>query len=119
MTRMSKTILMFAVALMLVLPSAALAQNPGVEGYRGSDGTVQGIVEGGGNGSGGGGNGAEGAGAGAGTDPSASQQSTGSGSKGGSLPFTGADLGVLAFAGGLLVLMGFGLRRMTHRTSEV
>ena len=122
MTRMSKTILMFAVALMLVLPSAALAQNPGVEGYRGSDGTVQGIVESGGSGSGGGngsggGGGAEGAGAG--TDPSASQQSTGSGSKGGSLPFTGADLGVLAFAGGLLVLMGFGLRRMTHRTSEV
>ena len=116
MTRMSKTILMFAVALMLVLPSAALAQNPGVEGYRGSDGTVQGIVEGGGNGSGGG-NGAEGAGAG--TDPSTSQQSTGSGSKGGSLPFTGADLGVLAFAGGLLLLMGFGLRRMTHRRSEV
>jgi len=112
---MSKTILMFAVALMLVLPSAALAQNPGVEGYRGPDGTVQGIVEGGGNG--GGGNGAEGAGAG--TDPSASQQSTGSGSKGGSLPFTGADLGVLALAGGMLVLMGFGLRRMTHRPSEV
>jgi hypothetical protein len=31
-----------------------------------------------------------------------------------SLPFTGAELGVLAAAGGMLVLLGFGLRRLTH-----
>ena len=36
----------------------------------------------------------------------------------GSLPFTGADLGVLAAAGGMLVLLGFGLRRLTHRPQE-
>lgn len=35
--------------------------------------------------------------------------------QGSSLPFTGADLGVLAAAGGLLVGFGFGLRRLTHR----
>ena len=34
---------------------------------------------------------------------------------GGSLPFTGAELGVLAGAGALLVLLGFGLRRLSHR----
>jgi hypothetical protein len=32
-----------------------------------------------------------------------------------SLPFTGAELGVLAGAGALLVLLGFGLRRLSHR----
>ena len=35
----------------------------------------------------------------------------------GSLPFTGADLGVLAAAGGLLLGLGLGLRRLTHRPS--
>ena len=113
MTRMTKTILSLAVVLALALPSAALAQSPGAQGYRGNDGITQGIVE-----SDGGGNGGNGA-QGAGTSPSSDQRSTGSGSDGGSLPFTGADLGVLALAGGLLLLMGFGLRRMTHRPSEV
>jgi hypothetical protein len=37
---------------------------------------------------------------------------------GGSLPFTGADLGVLAAAGGILLSLGFGLRRLTHRPSH-
>lgn len=35
--------------------------------------------------------------------------------KGGSVPFTGADLGVLAAAAGLLLALGFGLRRLTYR----
>ena len=38
--------------------------------------------------------------------------------EGGSLPFTGADLGVLAAAGGILLSLGFGLRRLTHRPSH-
>ena len=38
--------------------------------------------------------------------------------EGGSLPFTGADLGVLAAAGGILLGLGFGLRRLTHRPSH-
>jgi hypothetical protein len=37
--------------------------------------------------------------------------------EGGTLPFTGADLGVLAAAGGILLALGFGLRRLTHRPS--
>ena len=40
------------------------------------------------------------------------------GGGGGSLPFTGAELGVLAGAGGILVLLGFSLRRMTHGSAE-
>lgn len=38
---------------------------------------------------------------------------------GGSLPFTGADLGVLAAAGAMMLALGFGLRRLTHRTSQL
>ena len=38
---------------------------------------------------------------------------------GGSLPFTGADLGVLAIAGAMMLALGFGLRRLTHRTSQI
>jgi hypothetical protein len=34
---------------------------------------------------------------------------------GDSLPFTGAELGLLAGAGVMLVLLGFGLRRLSHR----
>lgn len=37
----------------------------------------------------------------------------------GSLPFTGADLGVLAIAGMMMLALGFGLRRLTHRTSQL
>jgi hypothetical protein len=40
---------------------------------------------------------------------------TASSDDGGSLPFTGAELGVLAGAGAMLVLLGFGLRRLSHR----
>jgi hypothetical protein len=38
---------------------------------------------------------------------------------GGSLPFTGADLGVLAVAGAMMLALGFGLRRLTHRPSQL
>jgi hypothetical protein len=35
--------------------------------------------------------------------------------EGGTLPFTGTDLGVLAAAAGVLFALGFGLRRLTYR----
>jgi hypothetical protein len=37
---------------------------------------------------------------------------------GGTLPFTGLDLGVVALAGVLLVFAGFGLHRLTRKQSE-
>ncbi len=37
---------------------------------------------------------------------------------GGTLPFTGLDLGVIALAGVLLVFAGFGLHRLTRKPSE-
>ncbi len=76
------------VSLMLVLPSQALAQAPTQEGY-----DNKGVVDVGGQGA---------SGSGANTD-------------GGGLPFTGADLGLFATAGGVLLALGFGMRRLTRR----
>jgi hypothetical protein len=77
-----------------MLPAAAIAQSS-VEGYGGPS-VVAGLEEGGGNG---------------GPPPSAPVERGGAPS----LPFTGTDLGVLVSAGGILLALGFGLRRLTHR----
>jgi hypothetical protein len=99
-----------ATALLAFAAPAAFAQS-GSEGYSGSN-VVAGLDQGG---SGGGGK--PGQVAAAETTPvSTPVQATTD--TGGSLPFTGADLGVLAAAGGILLSLGFGLRRLTHRPSH-
>ena len=91
--RKSLAALMMFVA--LAIPGSAFAADSSVEAYNDSN-QVAGLQEGdGGNGG--------------------TPQTT---DDGGSLPFTGADLGVLAGAGGFLLLLGFGLRRMTHGPSH-
>ena len=92
MRRIKKVSAALLCVLFLALPGAALAQS-GTNGYEEQGSAVQGVVNANDNGGGGGGS-------------------------GGSLPFTGAELGVLAGAGGLLVLLGFSLRRMTHGSAE-
>jgi hypothetical protein len=92
-----KSLIAIVCALALMVPSVAFAQSSD-EGYGGSGG-IAGQIE-------------SGSPPGNGSAPVESDQ-------GASLPFTGADLGVLAMAGGMLVLLGFGLRRLTHRPSEV
>ena len=95
MTRFKKLLaVMGATALLAFAAPAAMAQS-GTEGYGGSN-VVAGLEQGGGGNTG--------------TPVQATNQ-------GGSLPFTGADLGVLAVAGGLLLGLGLGLRRLTHRPS--
>ena len=94
-----KRMLAIAGVVALLLPSTALAQRSGDEGYR-SPNLIAGLEEG--SGGGGGGN-----------KPQAAQAADR-----GDLPFTGADLGVLGAAGGILLALGFGLRRLTHRPSE-
>jgi hypothetical protein len=89
-----RSLIAIVCALALVVPSAAFAQSTD-EGYGGAGGIAGQIDTGG---------------------PGQAPVTTTDDS--GSLPFTGADLGVLGFAGGLLVLLGFGLRRLTHRPSE-
>ncbi len=89
-----KTLIAIVCAVALMVPSAAAAQSTD-EGYGGA-GAIAGQIDTGG--------------------PSGAPVTTSEES--GSLPFTGADLGVLAAAGGMLVLLGFGLHRLTHRPSE-
>lgn len=85
-----KSLIAIACVVALMAPSVAFAQSSD-EGYGGA-GDIAGQVDtGGGN-----------------NAPVATEEA------GESLPFTGAELGVLAAAGGILVLLGFGLRRLTH-----
>ena len=87
--RIQIRLITLACALALACPTAALAQSS-QEGYGGDNSAVAALDEAGG---GGGGN--------AGADPG--------------LPFTGADLGVLAGVGGLMLALGVGMRRITRR----
>jgi hypothetical protein len=84
----------------LLAPAAAVAQSSSDESYGGPGNVVAGLQQGSGGGGGGG---------------QQTSPSTANASKAESLPFTGSDLGVLAAAGGLLLALGFGLRRLTHR----
>jgi hypothetical protein len=95
MTRFKKLLAVVGAAALLALSAPAVYAQSGEEGYGGSN-VVAGLEQGGG--------GDTGAPVQAATDE-------------GSLPFTGADLGVLAAAGGLLLGLGLGLRRLTHRPS--
>jgi hypothetical protein len=101
MKRMKKIMAIASVGALLV-PATAVASSSD-EGYGGPGNVVQGLQQGGGGGGGGGGG---------------ESQPVKASSQGGKLPFTGADLGVLAAAGGLLAGLGFGLRRLTNRPTE-
>jgi hypothetical protein len=103
MQRMKKIMAIASVGALLV-PATAVASSSD-EGYSGPGNVVQGLQQGGGGGGGGGGG-------------NESQPAVKASSQGGKLPFTGADLGVLAAAGGLLAGLGFGLRRLTNRPTE-
>jgi hypothetical protein len=110
MTRMKRLLAVVgATALLAFAAPAAFAQS-GSEGYSGSN-VVAGLDQGGS----GGGNGGNAGGQVAAAETTPVQATT---DTGGSLPFTGADLGVLAAAGAILLSLGFGLRRLTHRPSH-
>ncbi|HEY1358247.1 MAG TPA: hypothetical protein VGF21_08080 [Thermoleophilaceae bacterium] len=97
-----KKIIATAGAIALLAPSAAFAASGSEEGgYAGSNDVVAGLEQGSGGGNGGGG-----------------ASPTTSGNAGGSLPFTGSDLSVIVGAGGMLLGLGFGLRRLTHRPTR-
>jgi hypothetical protein len=95
MTRFKKLLAVVGATAMLAIAAPAVYAQSGQEGYGGSN-VVAGLEQGGGG------------------DTGAPVQAA---TNEGSLPFTGADLGVLAAAGGLLLGMGLGLRRLTHRPS--
>ncbi len=92
-----KTIISLVVALALVLALATTAYGQSsIDGYNDQGGQIQSTV-----GQGGGGGGGE-------TSPVSTSD------EGGSLPFTGLDLALLAAAGGLLAAAGLGMRRLTR-----
>jgi hypothetical protein len=102
-----KTAVALAALVALLVPAGAIAQS-GTDGYAGPNNVVAGLEEsGGGNGP---------------TTPTAQKSDTSpvqaAENNNSSLPFTGADLGVLAGAGVLLLGMGVGLRRLTHRPTQ-
>jgi hypothetical protein len=103
--RLIKKSLAIAGIMMLMAPAGAIAQSSS-EGYGGPGNVISGLEQGPGGGNGGGGG-----------ESNPPQQVKTQG-QGGNLPFTGADLGVLAAAGGILAGLGFGLRRLTHRPSQ-
>jgi hypothetical protein len=90
-------------ALALAIATATVASAQTVEGYSNQGGDIQSQVEGGGGIAGTGTDTASGV---AGTQTTASD--------GGSLPFTGLDLALIALAGGALVAVGVGMRRLTR-----
>ena len=95
MTRFKKLFAVVGATAMLAFAAPAYAgSQSGTEGYGGSN-VVAGLEQGGG------------------SDTGAPVQAVAD--EGASLPFTGADLGVLAVAGGLLLGLGLGLRKLTHR----
>jgi hypothetical protein len=107
MMRFKKLLAVVGATAMLALAAPAVyAADSGTDGYSGNN-TVAGLEQGGG------------------TDsptpttntttPTTTNTTVQAADEGGSLPFTGADLGVLAAAGAMLLALGFGLRRLTHR----
>jgi hypothetical protein len=89
-----KTIISIVAALALVLALATTAYGQSsIEGYNEQGGQIQSTV-------------GQGGGGGGGAPVSADE--------GGSLPFTGLDIALLAAAGGLLAAAGLGMRRLTR-----
>lgn len=94
--------LIAALAVAMLVPTAAMAQSSN-EGYGGPNNVVAGVGDSGDSGPTDGG--------------TAAVTPVETSDAGASLPFTGADLGVLLAAGAILLALGLGLRRLTHRPS--
>lgn len=90
--------LITVLVLMLAFAASASAQSS-VQGYEDQGGQIQAQIQGGGS-----------DGGGSGTAPVSATTDSG----GGSLPFTGLDIALLVGAGGLLVVAGLGMRRLTR-----
>ena len=88
--------LITVLVLMLAFAASASAQSS-VQGYEDQGGQIQAQIQGGGPSDGGG------------TTPVSATTDSG-----GSLPFTGLDVALLVGAGGLLVVAGLGMRRLTR-----
>jgi hypothetical protein len=109
MMRFKKLLAVAGATVLLPLSAPPVYAQSGTEGYSGSN-VVAGLEDGG--------DSADGNQAGervASAAPADTSPVQTPADDGGSLPFTGADLAVLAAASGVLVALGFGLRRLTDR----
>jgi len=106
--RIKKLLAFASISAVLAVPSAAFAQSSN-DGYGGPGNVVAGIEQSSGPGNG----------SGTAPDTAAQTQPTVQSQSSGNLPFTGSDLGVLAIAGGVLLALGFGLRRLTAHPAQV
>ena len=107
---MKRLALMMAVVVAaLAAASPAYGQGAVVDAYGGDSGGVLGTVQGGD-----GGNGGQGV---AGTGGGGVPEQPVAAAQGGSLPFTGLDLGLLVAGGIVLLGMGVGLRRLARPLS--
>jgi hypothetical protein len=96
-----KTFISLTCALTLILAFATTAYGQSsIEGYNDQGGQIQSTVDQGGGGGGGG--------------LAAVSDTTSTADDGGSLPFTGLDVALLAAAGGVLAAAGLGMRRLTR-----
>jgi hypothetical protein len=99
-------ILVGAMSLGLLVPSAAFAASPTTEGYNSPGGVVQDEIQ---------------------TKPASTSSNTpaaattpaAAANSGGKLPFTGLDLGLVVIAGGVLLVLGLGIRRFTRPPSGI
>jgi hypothetical protein len=102
MRGLSKLFSVLVIGATLALPGAAIAASSSESAYSQPGGTVQDQIE---------------------TKPASSTGTTPAGAtttpvqatsdQGGKLPFTGLDLALVVGAGGVLLLLGFGIRRFT------
>ena len=108
MRGISKLLSVLMIGASLAVPSAALAQSSSEGGYNQPGGTVQDEIQ---------------------TRPAQATDNTPAAAttpapqaksdQGGNLPFTGLDLALVVGAGGVLLLLGFGIRRFTTSGSEL
>ena len=108
MRGITKLFTVLVIGASFALPSAALAQSSSEGGYNQPGGTVQDEIQ---------------------TRPAQASDNTpaaavtpapaAKSNSGGNLPFTGLDLALVVGAGGVLLLLGFGIRRFTTSGSEL
>lgn len=103
--RLTNKILAGTISAMLLMAAPAFAQSSAQQGYSEPGGAVQTQIQ----------NGGKDNSPGASTSTPVAAKVTQSKS-GGKLPFTGLDLVLVVAAGGLLVALGFGMRRLSRST---
>jgi hypothetical protein len=107
MRGITKLLTVLMIGASFALPSAALAQSSSEGGYNQPGGTVQDEIQ------------TRPAQASDNTPAAATTPAPAAKSNAGNLPFTGLDLALVVGAGGVLLLLGFGIRRFTTSGSEL